>query len=248
MFNHSHHYYLDAFKKYGFDIRNNKINSRKYSANFDYFANIDSDEKAYWLGYMYADGFISHACNNNKKIGMALSIKDKDQLIKFQNALNSTYPLHIYNQTSGYKQGGKYCRMIISNDKMFDDLVRQGVVEHKTNFLHAPSIDSKFYNSFILGYFDGDGSIFLNNAKSPFYSISIVGTDEILTFIHNQFLLNGITNKELKLEKRKREQTVSYIRYGGNRIIQKIYEYLYKNIKCDIPLQRKMNLFLKCCK
>lgn len=247
-FNHSHHYYLDSFKKYGFDIRSNKINSRRYYANFDYFENIDSDEKAYWLGYMYADGYISNAKNNGKKVGMALSIKDKQQLAKFKKSLNSTYPINTYKQTSSYSNDIVYCRMIITSDKMFDDLVNHGVVEHKTQILKAPDIDSKFYNSFILGYFDGDGSIFLNNSRSPFYSINIVGTDDMLTFIHNQFVLNGVTQKELNLEKRKDDQKVSYIRYGGNGVVRKIYNYLYKNIDHDIPLQRKLDLFLNCCR
>lgn len=44
----------------GVKLRSNKINSRKYTINENYFKNIDTEEKAYWLGFIYADGYISN--------------------------------------------------------------------------------------------------------------------------------------------------------------------------------------------
>ena len=58
MFGHTHKYYLYAFNKYNLPVRSNKINSRKYNLNQNYFENIDSHEKAYWLGFIYVDGYI----------------------------------------------------------------------------------------------------------------------------------------------------------------------------------------------
>lgn len=247
-FGHTHHYFLDAFKKYGFEIRNNKTNSRKYSVDADYFANIDTHEKAYWLGFLYADGYVCKTKEGSKKVGLALSVKDELHIKKFNEALHSTYPIHTYTQTHGYTNNTIYSRVIITSDKLFDDLSKLGVVERKTSVLKPPPIKEEFYPSFILGYFDGDGCIFCNQCRSPFYSINIVGTDEVLSFIHSQFVKNNITTKRLYLEKRKEKQQVSYIRYGGNRVVSKIYEYLYQNIDEQTPLQRKRELFLKCYK
>jgi len=244
MFGHSHHYYLDRFKELGLPIRSNKINSRKYTANFSYFNEIDSHEKAYWLGYIYADGYISNA-NNRKLFGMSLGIKDREQLEKLNKCLDSTYPLHEYS-FDGYKPDTRYVRLIVESGEIFDGLLKQGVFTNKTNILKPPPINPVYYPSFILGYFDGDGSIYLNNGRSPFYTINIVGTNDILTFIHNYLVNNNITSKPINLEKRKKHQTVSYIRYGGNIIVEKIMSLLYSKIDLNLPLQRKYNLYLKC--
>ena len=245
-YGHTHKYYLNYFKKYGLEIRSNKINSRKYVADFNYFNNIDSHEKAYWLGFIYADGYISNV-NNYKKIGITLSYKDIDHIQKFKTCIHATYPIRTYHSNDNtYNQNCIYSKIIISNSQMYDALLEHGVFEHKTNILQKPNIDPQYFNSFILGYFDGDGSIYINNGRSPFYSISIVGTDAILKFIHNVFVKNHLTHKQLKLEKRKKNQTVSYIRYGGNILVSNIMHFLYCNIDCSIPLQRKYNLYLKC--
>lgn len=244
MFGHTHKYYLNAFHKEGLEVRNNKINSRKYTVNHNYFNKIDSHEKAYWLGFIYADGYISST--NGKRFGLSLAIKDKEHLEKLKNCLESNYPVNEFEQHCGYSVGSKYCRLLISSDSIYDNLLKYGVYEHKTNILESPNIDEQFYPSFILGYFDGDGSIFLNKAKFPFYSINIVGTDNILTFIHNYFLNNKLVDKNINIEKRKENQTVSYIRYGGNILVEKILDNLYTNINSDLPLKRKYNLYIKC--
>ena len=246
MYGHDHSYFISNFKKYGFELRSNKINSRKYIANFSYFKNIDTHEKAYWLGYIYADGYVSITKDGRKRFGMALSIKDKSQLEKLKKCMDATYPIKDYEQKSGFSNHTLYSRLIIDSEELFNDLVHHGVSQHKTNILKRPNIDSEFLSSFILGYFDGDGSIFLNNGRCPFYSISIVGTDDILTFIHNYLKDVGVLNKEVKLEKRKNTQIVSYIRYGGNNLVQKIMDTLYKNIDPSLPLERKMELYLNC--
>ena len=49
------------------------------------FDSIDNEEKAYWLGFMYADGYIS---SKNNQIGLQLAIKDIEHLQKFNNFLN----------------------------------------------------------------------------------------------------------------------------------------------------------------
>ena len=243
-FGHTPQYYIHGFKTNGFSMRSNKLNSRRYSADFEYFENIDTAEKAYWLGLISSDGYISSA--NGKRLGISLSNKDANQIEKFANCIQSTYPIHTYKVKQGYKPGIEYCRLVITSDKLYDDLERHGVCEHKSNILKRPDIDPKFYSQYILGYFDGDGSIFCNNSRSPFYTVSIVGTDDVLTFIHSQFVENGITDRDVSLSKRKPNQAVSYIRYGGNRIVSRIYSYLYRDIDTAIPLERKRELFLKC--
>ena len=48
----------------------------KYKCNDNFFKNIDTEEKAYWLGVLYADGNVS---KNSSGTGQVfLSSKDKE--------------------------------------------------------------------------------------------------------------------------------------------------------------------------
>ena len=130
---------------------------------------------------------------------------------------------------------------------MYDDLIKNGIVEHKTNILKPPkTIPKGLMKYYILGYFDGDGSIFLNNYRSPFYTINITATDAICNFINNFLIENRIIDTPQKIEKRKKNQNVSYIRFGGNKIVSKILGFLYDGIDIDVPLKRKYELYIKC--
>ena len=44
---------------------------QKYSLNDDYFSVIDNEHKAYWLGFLYADGSLSKTaprCSGHNRI------------------------------------------------------------------------------------------------------------------------------------------------------------------------------------
>ena len=238
-------YFSRWFNKLGLRVRSNKENSRMYYLNDDYFKAIDTPEKAYWLGFIYADGYITSS--NGKKIGITLSLKDIDHVKKFKQSVKSTYPIKEYCYDTSYKKDTEYCRLLMSSDNMYDNLMSYGVFENKTNIIKKPNIEYNMFRYFILGYFDGDGSIYKNNSKYPSYSISIVGTDDLLNFIHDYFYENNLTKrKSSNLEKRKLNQLVSYIRYGGNNVVNDILSHLYDGIDTNIPLDRKYKLFLQC--
>ena len=238
-------YFLNKFYDLGLTLRSNKENSRKYTVNHSYFNNIDTPEKAYWLGFIFADGYISRRKDGHKYIGISLSSKDREHLEKFSNSIQSTYPIKIYESTSGYKVGNEYCRILIRSDNMFDDLLNHGVLEHKSDILQPPNnIPYEFIRYFILGYFDGDGSICIKNNKYPHYSISICGTKEMLEFISKYLIDNNIIKKYNKLYRRKEDCHVLQLSWGGNNIVNKILTFLYGDI--NVYLDRKYELYIKC--
>jgi hypothetical protein len=235
-------YFSSHFKKLNLEIRSNKVNSKKYFCDEDYFEIINSEEKAYWLGFIYADGYISEA-KYGKYFGIALSSVDKELLEKLKLHMKSTYNIKEYIQTSGYSNNTKYCRYLVCSTKIVNDLKSHGVLAHKTNVLRAPNINYDLIKHFIRGYFDGDGCVCLNNAKSASYSVSFIGTDNILNFISNHLLEQNIITKTPTLYKRKPNHIVSNIRFGGNQIAYKILNYLYDNSK--VYLDRKYNKYLQ---
>lgn len=244
MYNINSRNFRTWFKKLGLEMRTNKINSRKYKLNDNYFEKIDTKDKAYWLGFIYADGYVSSS--NGKRVGITLSIKDKDHLQAFKQCIDANYPIKEYTAKTKYNDNTRSCRILVSSDKMYDDLVKHGVVEHKTNILNPPNIDDKLIKYFILGYFDGDGSIYYNHSQYPFYSISFCATDGICNFINSYFVKNNLVYKECKIEKRKEGQIVSYIRFGGNIQVERILNHLYDGVNLDIVLKRKYELYINC--
>lgn len=131
-----------------------KIPTAHPNVNCDYFETIDSKEKAYWLGFLYADGY-----NNQKKgfVVLDLSEKDKKQIFKFCDALNlnkEKIKLRVH------KCGSKSHSVKVNSRKMSDDLGFLGCVQSKSKIVRFPfnKIDIKYYLPFLSGVYDGDGS------------------------------------------------------------------------------------------
>ncbi len=221
-------------------IRSNKINSRKYHVNYDFFKNIDNEHKAYWLGFIYADGYISRI-NKNKKIGISLNIKDMDHLEVFKKQINATYPINIYKSKSFGGVEIEYCRLLITSDQLFDDLIDKGVFEKKTLILKFPNesiVPKNLQHHFIRGYFDGDGSFKKSNGK--YYVFNLCGTKEFL------LKCQEILHKNTKLEKRHKDNKNNYsFSIGGRLQAKKIGDYLYKN--ATVYLERKYNRYKEMC-
>jgi hypothetical protein len=227
--------------KYNIPIRKNKTNSRKYTVNNDYFNIIDSEEKAYWLGFIYADGYLTESkYYNQKNIGIVLEIKDYKHLEKYNKSLNSTYPIKIYTATTNYKTY-TYGRVLITSDKLFNDLLELNVYKNKSNILTFPNnkiVPTSLLNHFIRGYIDGDGSITISNQSNnkKYFTISVCGTKEFL----NELV--KILNINSKIEYRyPQTKKGSYIRINNNIRVENILNYVYNN--ATIYLDRKFERY-----
>lgn len=142
------------------NIRDNTLNSRKYNHDENYFENIDSEEKAYWLGFMYADGYIT-----NNSFGFSINSIDINHAIKFNESLQATNPIHEYKGT-GYNKDSIMCRTLLTSAKTVNDLIAKGCIRNKTLQLKFPTEDivsKSLMHHFIRGYMDGDGSINYHN-------------------------------------------------------------------------------------
>ncbi len=204
---------------------------RKYKLNENFFEKIDSEEKAYFLGLLYADGYINEKLNF---VELTLHQRDSEILNILVNFLYPEgRPLKIINE--------KYLRLIINSKKIVNDLKKYGCFQKKTFKLKFPTIiENHLFRHFIRGYFDGDGSVYENNGT---LNISIVGTVDFLNET-KKILINNCNVNETKFDIRhpERNNNICALRYGGNIIINRIYHYLYDN--STIYLKRKYNKFL----
>ena len=149
---------LKAYKVSGRTLSEARRNYLNYTINENIFENIDTPDKAYWLGVMYADGYISKAQYTNK-FGISVAEKDKEWLEKFKEFLgyNGEISQYLTGKTA-YVPGLSYVRLLIGNNKIVQDLEKFGVVEHKTKQINSLP-DIKFLDDFIRGYIDGDGAL-----------------------------------------------------------------------------------------
>lgn len=174
----------NILKAYSISSRNlsqARRNYLNYSINEDAFSDINNPDSAYWLGVMYSDGFIS-ANKYTNKFGITIKDTDKDLLIKFKEFLKYSGNINYYeaNTTYGICNVG---RLLIGNNKIVDDLIKHGVVEHKT-FKIKKIPNTIYMDDFIRGYIDGDGSL-----RKAYPNIRICGNKEFLQEIANYFML-----------------------------------------------------------
>lgn len=160
--------------------------SRKYLCNFNFFETIDTEAKAYWLGFFAADGCV----RNKGTIVLALAAKDLVHLERFKKDLEATY--RIYKYSARARKDGSVVHPVvnltISSQKMVRDLEDKGIGRRKTFTLDFPSknqVPDHLMRHYLRGYFDGDGCIYKGPAKpiSP-WCFSIISTR---SFCHKLF-------------------------------------------------------------
>lgn len=204
--------------------------SRKYEINESIFESIDNEEKAYILGFLYADGYINI---KNNHVELTLKKSDLQILESIKNIIfNKERPLIPI-------KNGKYLRLSISSRRIVNDLYKLGCIQKKTFLLKFPKIKKSLIRHFIRGYFDGDGSVYI---QKNVLNISILGTIDLLNKMQEIFITKLNFNKtELDERHPERKTNIRSLRYGGNVIMNRFYHYIYDDSK--IFLKRKRSKF-----
>lgn len=217
---------------------NNRYKSKKCDEN--YFDRIDSEDKAYWLGFIYADGNITHY-KVSDRFQIKLGIADIEHLRKIKSCLNSSHKIGVYSQKTPYGDS-EYCSFGIANQHLVNSLIEKGVVYKKTKKINFPNnniVPEELIPHFIRGYFDGDGSIYwVNNIKRNAGCFSIIGNKEFLEKILEHIKKEVTTNSSLYKYK---DKEIYEIRIGGRNNLKNIYNYLYK--ESSLFLSRKEKKF-----
>lgn len=133
--------------------------AQKYYFNEHFFDIIDTPEKAYFLGLMYADGNVSSSDNS---VTIELQKKDKEILDKLNNILKNTKPLiYLKSKMVGIYQSQPIYRLQLISKYFKEMCFKVGLVPRKAAKIKWPSgiISGDLLNHFLRGYFDGDGCI-----------------------------------------------------------------------------------------
>ena len=119
--------------------------------NKDYFNNIDTETKAYLLGFILADGWVT---SNGRVLGLSVLTSDIDILLLLKNELNSKHK--IQTRTKG--RANPLSRIEISCSAIVTSLNKLGITSDKSLHATLPKIDNDLVPHMLRGLFDGDGS------------------------------------------------------------------------------------------
>lgn len=231
-------------KKYGFKrstiskyikLAGGIIINRTNGKNFNYeaFDIIDTEEKAYWLGFLYADG----CCTKNYSVELGVHKNDIDILKSYCKFLN-------LDETS-IKSNHNVVRVRVCHKHFWENLVRIGCVPRKSLVLKFPKKEvfktSKLIRHFMRGYCDGDGCLrfYINKKGATVCDVEITSTKDFLCEFNS---ILGIKGGCIRHIKNTSACVLSY-RCVSARAVSRV---LYAN--SNIYLERKFNIFKSFCR
>lgn len=210
--------------------RNQKVYQ---SVDTELFKTIDSEEAAYWLGFLYADGSVK---KDKNEISLVLQEQDLDSVIAFQKFVGNKN--NIFEKEKIYKDGiHKYYGYSFSSRYVKQNLCNLGCVPAKTSILKFPTIEqvsNNFIYDFVRGYIDGDGYIQFDFEQSR-YRIVILGTYDFL---------NGLV-KRLNIQEHssiyeRKAAHIYALEIGHKDFVYDFLNRLYEN--STVYLKRKYNI------
>lgn len=221
---------------------------RKYTVNHDAFNKLDTPEKAYMLGFMYADGYNE---SSKRRVFCGIQYKDSYILKDFLKIVGSNAPVNKILRN--YKDSGlsDVGTISISSEKISNRFISLGCPIKKTFILKFPSekqVRIKLLPHFIRGYFDGDGCLSYNTTQKKYFrgGVYIVSTlhfcEKLALLLKNKLGIHCsicIKNKRYKNKK----FPIRTLSIGGNRQIQKFLDWIYYD--STIHLKRKYKKYLE---
>jgi len=214
-----------------------KINT---TINKGYFKNIDTESKAYWLGFIYADGWI-HESKTGSELGIQLKSTDYQHLEKFNCDLCANVEISfgekiIVITNNPLPSYTKYCKIRIHSKEIVRDLIKHNIFHDKTYNPSFPIIeDDKLFLHFIRGFLDGDGCISFSKGKN--LAVKFIGANlKFFIYIKERFEKMGII---CNIHTSTPTRNDLYI--NGDK--KAFLDLLYKD--SSVYLDRKYSLYLK---
>ena len=218
----------------------------KKKINENIFEIIDTEEKAYWLGFIVADGNIG-IYNNNKTFQIMLQSQDKYILEKLRTSLGCNIRRYdkerdaiiITQSNLKYNKKKDEYSLSVCSSKIYDDLYSHGIYPRKTFNTTIPTgIPDDLFRHFVRGLFDGDGCITTNTGYDT-KRIIFYGQNSLLEPLQNKLKQDIPTLNDVKIFHKK---TLSMLTYGSKKDVNSFYHYLYND--ATIYLTRKKKNFL----
>lgn len=199
---------------------------KKREINDSYFDHIDSPLKAYFLGFIYADGWvINNEKYGNYEFGMMLQSCDKYILDKLDQELGGGN-LITYRCPRDEKIGDKiihssdsYSLRVFSKN-IVRGLMLNGIETNKSNKDSYPIVPDNLFFDYLRGYIDGDGCYY--SCKNVTYMHITCASIEPLKYIHNKLIEYNIVTR-IYTENQKKHRLMCVNTKEMNKLINRLY-------------------------
>lgn len=201
--------------------------------NADYFQEIDTEQKAYWLGFLYADGYVAEKAPWTVILASIdhAHVEELAKELEYTGTIKTTHG-------KGYDNKKPQARLVICRKKMCDDLNQLG---RNQETMTIPNIPKPLVRHFIRGYFDGDGSIYYakstavttagNKKEYSYLHVQMIGEKPFLEEIAKLLLDEGITT----YWKNSKTEYMKYLNISGGHNLRKLHKYLYEDSTIQLP-------------
>ena len=207
-----------------------ELNGKKKYTNLDFFDNIDNQEKAYWLGFIWGDGWVTVSTIGNYRFG--LNITDEKHLLKIAAVFNTPVRLII-------KKGKNQWKMEVCNKKFVKVLINRGIIPKKSTIGVFTTIDYvplDLQRHFIRGLLDADGCLYVSKLGALFLVFG--GNEVCITRIRSVICTClDVPNNSIF---RRGEHYCQMVWSGKN--ATKISNWIYQD--ASVLLERKHEIFM----
>lgn len=196
------------------------------------FNKIDTEEKAYWLGFLCADGTI-RSKPKDYQIELCLKEEDFNHLVKFRKFIGN-------NNKISYREKQKAFRYCFRSKQIHKDLCKLGCVPRKSLILKFPTkeqVPDAFLNDFIRGYFDGDGCLCFSKNR---YTIEIISSKDFLLGLQQRYSL--FSDRKIYLKHRESPDGAWRLCVSKKNVLKQFLQDIYGN--ASIYLDRKYEKYL----
>lgn len=208
--------------------------------NSNYFSVIDTSTKAYYIGLIYADGWI--VCNNdlsNYEFGIELQYQDKYIIDALNKELGGVHEVTIKEPCKRMICGieaniWKMCKLRVYSKQLVYDLKHHGIIENKSAKGVYPIVPDNLFFDFLRGYIDGDGCYYINRNNKTQINITC-GNIEPLQFVQDK-LDDYSIKSSIYQEKERKYRLIITNTVSVNNLINLLY--YDNNVIC---LKRKYN-------
>lgn len=210
---------------------------------------IDTQEKAYLLGFLFGDGCISTYIEKTGRIRYITKISIHNDDKKLITDLYSQFSFFNYGEYDYKKYNSNSVKQVSickSSKELYDDLMLNGLFPRKSyenkDKLFLPSIDDNLIPHFIRGFFDADGSVYIRARRINLISLEFCSVSlELLTSIDDYLKSIDINSWKIitKQPKGRGKQTYYILSFIKTSEIQKLIEFMYND--ANIYLERKAN-------
>lgn len=197
---------------------------RTYTCNDSYFDRIDTEEKAYWLGFIAADGGVV-----GNAVRVKLAARDRGHLYRLRAALGASNPV-LDTVTRVQDQTFAQSYLTINSEHLASGLASQGVVPNKSAVLEWPGhLPFDLRRHYLRGYVDGDGGFYVYPPKKKSHHLPVF----LFTFICSSPFADGARRYLANAVGASRSGLATHgggmvtVRYAGRPQVRTIYRLLH---------------------